>query len=174
MSIPLTPTSNVHGIFPDQEEKYSTRSVSPCMNKTAIVLGEDQSIQREKYPPSYKTIRHENNGIDSIGTQELIVIENTDLGNTHDDTESVLVKKKRRWIAFRRIVYILVMNAAIPIALYYILKSHFPAVWALVLSSTPTIISVIVQAMFMKRIDSIGVVVVFGKRCKTGQCTSFI
>jgi hypothetical protein len=56
------------------------------------------------------------------------------------------------------------MNAALPIALYYVLKPYLPIVWALVLSSTPTIISVIVQAIFLRKIDSIGVAVIFGKK----------
>ncbi|KAI9304860.1 hypothetical protein BJ944DRAFT_162815 [Cunninghamella echinulata] len=55
-----------------------------------------------------------------------------------------------------------IMNAAIPIGLYYILKSYVPPVWALVLSSIPTILSVIVQAIFMRRIDSIGAGVILG------------
>lgn len=72
-------------------------------------------------------------------------------------------KKQKRWFIIKKISYIVVMNAIIPIVLYYILKSHLPAVWALVLSTTPTIISVIVQAIFLKRIDSIGVCVIFGR-----------
>ncbi|KAI8088070.1 uncharacterized protein B0P05DRAFT_356507 [Gilbertella persicaria] len=54
------------------------------------------------------------------------------------------------------------MNAALPIALYYVLKSHLSSVWALVLSSTPTIVSVIAQAIFIRKIDSIGLAVIFG------------
>ncbi|KAI8371697.1 uncharacterized protein BYT42DRAFT_548518 [Radiomyces spectabilis] len=54
------------------------------------------------------------------------------------------------------------MNAALPIALYYILKPHIAPVWALILSSTPTIISVILQVIFVRRIDTIGIAVIVG------------
>ncbi|SAM09226.1 hypothetical protein [Absidia glauca] len=84
--------------------------------------------------------------------------EDDDLSDSH----SIFARKKRRALMVRRITYMVVMNAAIPIALYYILKAHIPAVWALVLSSTPTIVSVIIQAIFMRRVDSIGIAVIFG------------
>lgn len=66
------------------------------------------------------------------------------------DTNSIFAKKKRKKLMVQRIVYMAIMNAAIPIGLYYILKSYVPPVWALVLSSIPTILSVIVQAIFMR------------------------
>jgi hypothetical protein len=149
---------NAHRTFSELEQEYSTQSLSSSTNKTAAtIIGDDQSIQL----PSYKDTRYKSS-IDS-NREHTMMMEDIDLGNT----DSVLTKKKRRWMVFRRIAYIVIMNAAIPIALYYILKSHLPAVWALVLSTTPTIISVIVQAMFMKRIDSIGVAVIFGKLIKS-------
>ncbi|ORZ22627.1 hypothetical protein BCR42DRAFT_488161 [Absidia repens] len=88
--------------------------------------------------------------------------DNDDYDDDLTDTHSIFARKKRRALMFRRISYMVVMNAALPIALYYILKSHIPAVWALVLSSTPTILSVIVQAIFMRRVDSIGIAVILG------------
>ncbi|KAK4516328.1 uncharacterized protein ATC70_011298 [Mucor velutinosus] len=128
--------------FSEIEHEYSTQPfVSSADRRTAV----EDDIQLKPYPPSYTTQ----------------VIEKSK-ASSHPDNDSIMSKKKRRWFVFRRIAYIVIMNAAIPIALYYILKEHLPAVWALVLSSTPTMISVIVQAMFMKRIDSIGVAVIFG------------
>ncbi|KAF7728672.1 hypothetical protein EC973_005709 [Apophysomyces ossiformis] len=74
----------------------------------------------------------------------------------------ILTRRQRRWFVVRRVIYIVVMNAAIPIALYNVLKSHIRPVWALVLSTTPTIISVIGQAIFLRHIDTMGVAVVSG------------
>ncbi|KAI9489084.1 hypothetical protein BDB00DRAFT_771316 [Zychaea mexicana] len=62
----------------------------------------------------------------------------------------------------RRIAYIVIVNAVTPILLYYALKPHLPPVWALVLSSTPTIISVLIQATFLRYIDTIGVASICG------------
>ena len=73
-----------------------------------------------------------------------------------------LSKSKRRWLVFRKITYIVIMNGVIPIVLYYVLKEYLPKVWALVVSNIPTIISVIIQAIFLKRIDSLGIGVIFG------------
>jgi hypothetical protein len=156
MSIPHTATLSAHRTFSELEQEYSTQSISSSTNKTATVIGEDdQSMRLQKYPPSYQDTQHKSSAsIDSSIGERMILEDET--------ADSIMTKKKRRWMVFRRIAYIVIMNAAIPIALYYILKSHLPAVWALVLSSTPTIISVIVQAIFMKRIDSIGVAVIFG------------
>lgn len=132
-------TEHTARTFSEIEHEYSTQSFVSSADRTTAV---EDDIQLKPYPPSYTTEVIEKN---------------------NNDNESIMSKKKRRWLVFRRVAYIVIMNAAIPIALYYILKEHLPAVWALVLSSTPTIISVIVQAIFMKRIDSIGVAVIFGK-----------
>lgn len=134
-------TEHTARTFSEIEHEYSVQSFVSSADRTTAV---EDDIQLKPYPPpSYTTEVIEKNK-----------------GSSDDD--SIMSKKKRRWLVFRRIAYIVIMNAAIPIALYYILKEHLPAVWALVLSSTPTIISVIVQAIFMKRIDSIGVAVIFG------------
>lgn len=133
-------TEHTARTFSEIEHEYSTQSFVSSADRTTTV---EDDIQLKPYPPSYTTEVIEKNKSDS-------------------DNDSIMSKKKRRLLVFRRIAYIVIMNAAIPIALYYILKEHLPAVWALVLSSTPTIISVIVQAIFMKRIDSIGVAVIFG------------
>ncbi|KAI8644703.1 hypothetical protein BD408DRAFT_412769 [Parasitella parasitica] len=132
-------TEHTARTFSEIEHECSAQSFVSSADRTTAV---EVDIQLKPYPPSY--------------TKDVIE------KNAADDNDSILSKKKRRWLVFRRVAYIVVMNAAIPIALYYILKEHLPAVWALVLSSTPTIISVIVQAIFMKRIDSIGVAVIFG------------
>lgn len=144
-------TEHTARTFSDIEHEYSTQSFVSSADRTTAV---EDDIQLKPYPPpSYSTTQ---------------VVEKS---SCHDN-DSVMSKKKRRWMVFRRIAYIVIMNAAIPIALYYILKEHLPAVWALVLSSTPTIISVIVQAIFMKRIDSIGVAVIFGKTPYLGTMRS--
>lgn len=125
--------------FSEVEHEHSTQTFVSSADKITV----QNDIQLKPYPSTYTTKAIEKN-------------------KPNNDDESIMSKKKRRWFVFRRIAYIVIMNAAIPIVLYYILKEHLPAVWALVLSSTPTIISVIVQAIFMKRIDSIGVAVIFG------------
>jgi hypothetical protein len=79
-----------------------------------------------------------------------------------EDTEPPLTKRQRRKKAILRTLYIIVFNAALPIGLYYALKDHIPPVWALVASTAPTIISVIVQACFARRLDIFGVAVIFG------------
>ncbi|ORX58686.1 hypothetical protein DM01DRAFT_1381364 [Hesseltinella vesiculosa] len=89
-------------------------------------------------------------------------VEDEETDEILSDKESIFGRKKRRRLMIRRIAYILIMNGAIPIGLYYILKSHIPPVWALVISSAPTLLSVIVQAIFMRRVDSIGIAVIFG------------
>ncbi|OBZ90707.1 hypothetical protein A0J61_01232 [Choanephora cucurbitarum] len=77
---------------------------------------------------------------------------------TEDEKNHTLFseKKSKRWFIIRKITYIVVVNAALPITLYCLLKSYMPAVWALVLSSTPTILSVVLQVIFARKIDSIG------------------
>ncbi|KAI9287964.1 hypothetical protein BC943DRAFT_317504 [Umbelopsis sp. AD052] len=83
--------------------------------------------------------------------------------NTADnDIDSPLSKRRRRRQALFKALYIILFNAAIPIGLYYALKPHIPAVWALVASTAPTIISVIAQAAIARRLDMIGVAVIFG------------
>lgn len=163
MSLAHTTTLSAHTAFTLSEvERESSISFSSSADRTTAV--EDQySIRLEAYPPSYKESTqnhtHKNIALLSDGQEE-----------TSMNIET-MSKQKRRWLVFKRVAYIIIMNAAIPIALYYILKPHLPAVWALVLSSTPTIISVIVQAIFMKRIDSIGVGVIFGKQ---NQATFYV
>ncbi|CAO3633689.1 unnamed protein product [Cunninghamella blakesleeana] len=78
------------------------------------------------------------------------------------DTNSIFAEKKRKRLMIQRVAYMVIMNAVFPISLYYILKHYVPPVWALVLSSIPTILSVIIQAIFMRRIDSVGAGVIFG------------
>lgn len=73
-----------------------------------------------------------------------------------------LTTRQRRKKAILRTLYIIVFNAALPIGLYYALKPHIPPVWALVASTAPTIISVIVQAIVARRLDIFGVAVIFG------------
>lgn len=114
---------------------------------------------------TYPLFEHQEEGSsrlddDSTLYQNSCPLKKVESKSTH--TNVLSSKKQKRWFLFKKISYIVVMNAIIPIALYYILKSHLPAVWALVLSTTPTIISVIIQAIFLKRIDSIGVAVIFG------------
>lgn len=148
----------------EYDQLTSRQSIdSITTDRTTAVEEEDfQSVSLDTYPPKYKDLSLEiyntpptnnfNASIDSIENHYM------------KKSSSILSmsKQKRRWLIFRKVTYIVIMNAAIPIALYYILKSHLPTVWALVLSSTPTIISVIIQAIFMRRIDSIGVAVIFG------------
>lgn len=83
--------------------------------------------------------------------------------STVEELESPLSKRHRRRQALLKALYIIVFNAALPIGLYYALKPHIPAVWALVASTAPTIISVIAQAIIARRLDMIGVAVIFGK-----------
>jgi hypothetical protein len=83
--------------------------------------------------------------------------------NDDDDIENPLSKRQRRKQAIFKALYLILFNAAIPIGLYYALKPHIPAVWALVASTAPTIISVIAQAIIARRLDMIGVAVIFGK-----------
>ncbi|GAA5795532.1 hypothetical protein EDC94DRAFT_166805 [Helicostylum pulchrum] len=150
MSLHVT-TNTARTLSEIERETSTCHSFTSSADRTTAV--EDQySIKLDFYPPSYKDLSSHKHSID----EEEEPIENKPTGI---DTMS---KRKRRWLVFRRVAYIIIMNAAIPIALYYVLKPHLPAVWALVLSTTPTIISVIVQAIFMKRIDSIGVGVIFG------------
>lgn len=133
-----------------------THSIASSGDRTTAV--EDlNSIPLKCYPPS-KSGHHDNDTIEEN------YMKSSNINNKNKGIESIS-KKKRRWLIFKKIMYIIIMNAAIPITLYYLLKPHLPAVWALVLSSTPTIISVIVQAIFMKKIDSIGIAVIFGKVC---------
>lgn len=154
MSLHLT-THTARTLSEIERDSTSPSFASSADRTTAV---EDQySIKLEQYPPSYKEISKQNSIlISEQGNEEQM--------NTKSTLEGIdtMSKRKRRWLVFRRIAYIVLMNGAIPIALYYVLKPHLPAVWALVLSSTPTIVSVIVQAIFMKRIDSIGVGVIFG------------
>lgn len=156
MSLTHTTTLNAHtALILSEIERESSISFTSSADRTTAV--EDQySIRLEAYPPSYKEStknqKHQNG-----------ILLNDEQEEPSKNIET-MSKKKRRWLVFRRVAYIVIMNAAIPIALYYILKSHLPAVWALVLSSAPTIMSVIVQAIFMKRIDSIGVGVIFGNQ----------
>jgi hypothetical protein len=82
--------------------------------------------------------------------------------NDDNEMDSPLSKRKRRRQALLKALYIILFNAAIPIGLYYALKPHIPAVWALVASTAPTIISVIAQAAIARRLDMIGVAVIFG------------
>ncbi|KAI8972783.1 hypothetical protein BDB01DRAFT_854432 [Pilobolus umbonatus] len=88
----------------------------------------------------------------------------SELDNKQEQPEEKvpLSASQKKWMIIRRLSYIVMMNAIIPIVLYYLLKPHFPPVWALVLSTTPTILSVLAQALFMKRVDSFGVAVLFG------------
>jgi hypothetical protein len=82
--------------------------------------------------------------------------------NDDNEIDSPLSKRRRRRQALLKALYIILFNAAIPIGLYYALKPHIPAVWALVASTAPTIISVIAQAAIARRLDMIGVAVIFG------------
>ncbi|CAO3594591.1 unnamed protein product [Absidia cylindrospora] len=131
-----------HKILDDEFEETTESSITIA----------DTSIQSTKH--DIKSTQHEHELKNNT--------DNDDYDDDLTDTHSIFARKKRRALMFRRISYMVVMNAALPIALYYILKSHIPAVWALVLSSTPTILSVIVQAIFMRRVDSIGIAVIFG------------
>ncbi|KAI8150442.1 hypothetical protein BJV82DRAFT_662530 [Fennellomyces sp. T-0311] len=79
-----------------------------------------------------------------------------------DETDSMLSIQTQRWLVIRRISYIVIVNAVMPILLYYALKPYLPLVWALVLSSTPTIISVLIQATFLRHIDTIGIASICG------------
>ncbi|KAJ8659878.1 hypothetical protein O0I10_004471 [Lichtheimia ornata] len=81
-----------------------------------------------------------------------------------DDTDqaSLLSTKTRRWLVLRRITYIVIVNAVTPILLYYALKPYLPTVWALVLSSTPTLVSVLIQGVVLRHIDTIGVASICG------------
>ncbi|KAG2182023.1 hypothetical protein INT43_006949, partial [Umbelopsis isabellina] len=79
-----------------------------------------------------------------------------------EDIGPPLTTRQRRKKAILRTLYIIVFNAALPIGLYYALKPHIPPVWALVASTAPTIISVIVQAIVARRLDIFGVAVIFG------------
>lgn len=152
-----TATLSAHTVINFSEiERESSLSYTSSADRTTAV-GDEYSIRLETYPPSYKesSINHKKRQNDTL------------LLNNEQEEEPIknieaMSKKQKRWLVFRKVAYIVIMNGAIPISLYYLLKPHLPAVWALVLSSTPTIISVIVQAIFMKRIDSIGVGVIFG------------
>lgn len=80
-----------------------------------------------------------------------------------DDFDSILSTKRQCRLVLRRIAYITFMNALIPIVLYMVLKRHLPPVWALVLSTTPTIVSVTLQGIFWRRIDTVGIASISGK-----------
>lgn len=166
MSITQTTTLSAHtarALSEFEHEEEETSSISSVDRTTAV-----DSIQLESF--YYKELslkdelQHQSPQQQQEKDEEANVQQKSKTAAEVEALET-MSKQKRRWLIFKRIAYIVIMNAAIPIALYYILKPHLPAVWALVLSSTPTIISVIVQAIFMKRIDSIGVAVVFGKAC---------
>ncbi|KAI8066450.1 hypothetical protein BC940DRAFT_302895 [Gongronella butleri] len=147
----------------DDEKQNETASACSRATSMDVSIGlsekalgdEERGTRRTHSPPSHgdDDDHHHNNNDDDDNDDE-----DTDLV----DRESIFARKKRRRLVIRRIAYMLLMNAAIPIALYYILKPHIAAVWALVISSTPTILSVIVQAIFMRRVDSIGIAVIFG------------
>ena len=85
-----------------------------------------------------------------------------EIQNDDDDADSILSTQTQRWLVIRRISYIVIVNAVMPILLYYALKPYLPLVWALVLSSTPTIISVLIQATFLRHIDTIGIASICG------------
>ncbi|KAI7848927.1 hypothetical protein BDC45DRAFT_295634 [Circinella umbellata] len=79
-----------------------------------------------------------------------------------DDDASILSAQTQRCLVIRRLTYIIIVNAVTPILLYYLLKPYLPPVWALVLSSTPTIISVLIQATFLRHMDTIGIASICG------------
>lgn len=148
----------------EYDQLTSRQSIASITTDRTTAVEEDfQSIPLDTYPPKYKDLSLEIHNTIPANNFDMSIdsIENHYMRGTSIMSMS---KSKRRWLIFRKVTYIVIMNAAIPIALYYILKSHLPTVWALVLSSTPTIISVIIQAIFMRRIDSIGIAVIFGTR----------
>ncbi|KAI9259661.1 hypothetical protein BDA99DRAFT_561079 [Phascolomyces articulosus] len=87
---------------------------------------------------------------------------NSNVDENNNDDASLLSAQAQRCLVMRRITYIVVVNAVTPILLYYILKPYLAPVWALVLSSTPTIISVLIQATFLRHIDTIGIASICG------------
>lgn len=120
---------------------------------------DDSAVQNN---PDEETIRG------SVKDEPVTTIENAsdsahELNGQLDDIENPISKRQRRKQALLKALYIIVFNAALPIGLYYALKPHIPAVWALVASTAPTIISVIAQAIVARRLDMIGVAVIFGK-----------
>ncbi|KAI8088960.1 uncharacterized protein BX664DRAFT_331820 [Halteromyces radiatus] len=149
-----------------------------CNGSHVVISNNLNDIEQQTEKELDQQPENEEVSIDFEETIESTIHSNTfneqpSLKNNHDDdeekedddlsdTNTIFARKQRRKLMIRRISYMIIMNAAIPIALYYILKQHIAAVWALVLSSTPTILSVIVQALFMRRVDSFGIAVIFG------------
>ncbi|RUS12798.1 hypothetical protein BC937DRAFT_86996, partial [Endogone sp. FLAS-F59071] len=63
-------------------------------------------------------------------------------------------------IAAIRIGILVVIDAALPTILYYVLKNYLAAVWALVASSTPAVFMVVIQAIIRRKVDVVGVLVI--------------
>ncbi|KAI9284714.1 hypothetical protein BC943DRAFT_381008 [Umbelopsis sp. AD052] len=60
------------------------------------------------------------------------------------------------------LIFSLIVDVVLPIVLYYILKSHISLIAALLISSAPPAISVVVKAIIFKRVDPLGIIIIFG------------
>ncbi|KAG2171543.1 hypothetical protein INT43_008269 [Umbelopsis isabellina] len=76
-------------------------------------------------------------------------------------SEAQMSKKAARkaWMA---LTITLLIEVILPVALYYILKSHMSMLAALLISSAPAILSVFVKAIWYRRVDPLGVLIVGG------------
>lgn len=72
------------------------------------------------------------------------------------------VKPKPRAFILWRVAFLILVNAAIPITLYYIFKHFLPTVWALVCSSVPIVLSFFIQLIFFGRVDTVGGIAICG------------
>ncbi|KAJ2963299.1 hypothetical protein NQZ79_g1701 [Umbelopsis isabellina] len=76
-------------------------------------------------------------------------------------SEAQMSKKAARkaWIS---LAITLLIEVILPVALYYILKAHMSMLAALLISSAPAILSVIVKAIWYRRVDPLGVLIIGG------------
>ncbi|CAG8697336.1 24372_t:CDS:1 [Cetraspora pellucida] len=70
--------------------------------------------------------------------------------------------QKSRGMMMLRLFLTMFIDIALPLILYYILSKYIPTIWALVISSVPPAISVIVNFILRKQVNPIGVLVIIG------------
>lgn len=95
----------------------------------------------------------------------LTLVDPTTTGPTADEPFE-LERRGYIRIAVTRIGILVVIDAALPTILYYVLKNYMLAVWALVASSSPAVIMVVIQAILKRRVDVVGVLVILGTDTK--------
>ncbi|KAL0076396.1 hypothetical protein J3Q64DRAFT_1771596 [Phycomyces blakesleeanus] len=151
--------------FAQIDSRVATSSISTNEAKTTT------EFSTSTIPTSSQSSGPGKNGssVDQTSVYNEITKEESSMYTENDVNESsenqgnfLLTKKQLRIMFIKRFGFIIVVDALLPIGLYYILKSHMLAVWALVVSTAPVVASVIIQAIFLRRIDPIGLAVVFG------------